>query len=319
MYFWFDGYKDHPVVGISYYQAKAFLHWKTKTEQKKLDAKKSKYKIEYTLPCEIEWEIAATSEKKENLVFSYGDFYPRVSDQSWLTDLMLDTSFQEKQSGRTLVDSIVYEKPEWQGILLAGPINEYLHTSDSDFVRDGKNFYLHKTWYEWDAHRMNFLVDYNFWRGADPDHYLFTSPADLTKVKRIVKHKSRTAKHKRRTTDNSLLLTQIDNNGISHMGGNVSEWLEEDYSSWSPAIHTRLKMLRSVNAPDAQMQFMHEHYFNSLMPKNGKLVRGANWYDQRYGNFGDKNPAGANAKTFVDPAKSHCTLGFRYVVHVTEK
>jgi formylglycine-generating enzyme required for sulfatase activity len=103
------------------------------------------------------------------------------------------------------------------------------------------------------------------------------------------------------------------------MGGNVSEWINTDYSAWQGAFRMRLKMLRSVNTADAQLQYQLESYYDTFNAKNGKLVRGANWFDERYSYVERKNPAGANAKTFVDPYKSHCTLGFRYVVHVTKK
>jgi hypothetical protein len=49
------------------------------------------------------------------------------------------------------------------------------------------------------------------------------------------------------------------------------------------------------------------------------LVRGANWYDERYAYKLGKNVAGTNAKVFLDPNKSHCTLGFRYVIYIYPK
>jgi hypothetical protein len=45
---------------------------------------------------------------------------------------------------------------------------------------------------------------------------------------------------------------------------------------------------------------------------------GGNWYDERYSFVHGKNPAGFNAKTFLNPAEQHCTVGFRYVIYVTE-
>ena len=48
----------------------------------------------------------------------------------------------------------------------------------------------------------------------------------------------------------------------------------------------------------------------------GKLVRGGNWFDERYSDKLGKNYSGMSLKKFVDPAHGYSTVGFRYVVHV---
>ncbi len=323
LYFWHPAFDDYPVVGINYLQAKAFLHWKTKMEQQKLDAKGIKLKIEYALPTEIEWEIAATSQVKDGKISSYGGNWSAFADHSWLTDLRLDSMTFVNEEIRMLVDSTMEELPEegspdlyYRGgaIYLKEYVPSRMHYRDTIIEKNGKRYQVKTSWYYWTKQRENYMDNFHT---SSLDPFRYTAPADLEKVRKAKKLVSHWERNKSPVeVDKTVLLTQLDGNGISFMGGNVSEWLEEDYSSWLPAFEMRLKMLFSVPAEDAQLERKREHYFNTFNAKNGKLVRGANWFDERYGNAGTKNPAGMNAKTFVDPDKAHCTLGFRYVVHV---
>src|SRR6185503_20661537 len=106
-YFWNPIYSNYPVVGVTYNQAKAFLNWKTLEEQKKLDAKGIKIKVEYDLSNEIEWEIAATSENQNGQLISYGKNFQQLADYSWETDLILSREEMQSESLiRNPLDSI---------------------------------------------------------------------------------------------------------------------------------------------------------------------------------------------------------------------
>ncbi|TND03433.1 MAG: hypothetical protein FD123_3950 [Bacteroidetes bacterium] len=108
-------------------------------------------------------------------------------------------------------------------------------------------------------------------------------------------------------------------NGFCCMGSNVSEWMRDDYTQWKPAFEKHADRLELLGGEDAQLALAVERYYFKQLPPGGKLVRGANWHDERYGFTLGKNTAGMNAKTFVKPDAKHCTLGFRYVVYVTPK
>ena len=58
MYFWHPAYDNYPIVGITFNQAKAYLHWLSKKGIKKLDKKGIEYEI--GLPTPEEWELTAS-------------------------------------------------------------------------------------------------------------------------------------------------------------------------------------------------------------------------------------------------------------------
>ncbi len=256
MYFWHPAYDNYPVVGVSWFQAMAFLDWKTHFHQRQLDAENIPYEIEYTLPSDIQWDIVLAAEKtgKEPVYDFWND-----PTRDWITNLGISWPGHDDP----------YQRPNYLKNLFTK--DEYY---PGDYIRDG---------------------------------YFHTGPADLVHEK---------------NKDNETGTKHLDPLGISWMDGNVSEWMMESYAeNWKPFFDKHLAVLDADTSESTKLAKQIEMLYDKGNAKNGRLVRGANWYDERFsGRPGSlRNEAGINPKRFVDPAEQHCTIGFRYVIHVRKK
>ncbi len=111
-----------------------------------------------------------------------------------------------------------------------------------------------------------------------------------------------------------------DENGISFMGNNVSEWMQDTYrDNWLAVYTMHQNKLRKINSPYSKFLLEQETLCNATDDTAGVLVRGGNWYDLSLTSTGGKNFEGMNKKKFVDPAKAFATVGFRYVVKIYRK
>ncbi|MCF8370669.1 MAG: SUMF1/EgtB/PvdO family nonheme iron enzyme [Bacteroidales bacterium] len=267
-YFWHPAYGDYPVVGITYWQALAYLDWRTKRHQKLLDEKGINWIVTYDLPTEIEWDFASTSEMIDKQTTLFTNNYGFLTDQTWVCDLKLKSnaiSIIEKSDSAQKLSYITKRKDQL--------------------------FDLLKRQVKFDG---NYVIDV----------------AIFTHTVKIIRKKEK----------NVLVLQNQDDLGICYLGGNVSEWLKNSYSEqWGPIFELRQNLLSTFEEEDVKLLAQIEAYYDKGNDKNGKLVRGANWYDERFSNRFGKNTEGAQTKLFVNPDSAYCTLGFRYVVHFEPK
>ena len=77
-YFSHPGYLEYPVVGVTWEQAHAFCHWRTKYFQGHTHANSQ----EYRLPTEAEWEYAARGGRKMAM-YPWGGNYARDVSLGW--------------------------------------------------------------------------------------------------------------------------------------------------------------------------------------------------------------------------------------------
>jgi formylglycine-generating enzyme required for sulfatase activity len=248
MYRWHPAYDDYPVVGVSWFQAMAFLDWKTYMHQKQFDVQNVPYMIEYSLPSEIEWEMATLLRKQDGQT-EY-DFRLTCSE-GWMCNLGVQYSNDD-----------AYDRPDYLKNLFTK--DQYFR---GDFIADG---------------------------------FFHTGPSRLPK------------------------------NAESHVGpldlcwmdGNVSEWMMENYSeNWKPFFDKHLAAMEVDKRESNQLAKQIELFYDKGNDVNGKLIRGSNWYDERFGSRPSSgvNEAGLSPRRYIDPKEQHSTVGFRYVIRVKYK
>ncbi|MCB9165286.1 MAG: SUMF1/EgtB/PvdO family nonheme iron enzyme [Flavobacteriales bacterium] len=266
-YFWHPRYDDHPVVGVTYWQALAYLHWRTMLGQQLMDRKGLDLRIRYDLPNEMQWDMVAASEMENERPRTFGKNYTHWTDTDWITDLHLIPQFVERTD--SLSHSIRYMSRRRNGLF--DVLNQDAKF-DGVLVMDGA------------FHPTKCNID-------------------------LIEKKGR----------NPLVTMQKSPTGISYLGGNVSEWLKDSYSSWKAVFELRQVQLATFEEEDIRILSTIERYWDRLNDPDGRMVRGANWFDERFSDRFGVNTAGTNAKVFVAPDRAHSTLGFRYVVYVESK
>ncbi len=313
IYFWHKKYNDYPVVGITWFQALAFLDWRSLQHQKELDARGIKMAVKYDLPSETEWDIAATTKLKEGKAdYFSGENYSYLYDRTWLTDLCLldDTGTVLKMVRKYVpsdVDSFINNIHYYDTTNVNKP-------AEKDSLHYGiySNAYVKlknpkpTTYFRGDELKSLIKTYFNFPGTFGIDGSFYTVQCNIDKLDKKI-------------SKNELVRINRDEQGICFMGGNVSEWMKESYSQWKPVFDKRQQQLSTFEGEDVKILSQIEKYFDTKNDPDGKLVRGSNWYDERFSNVLGRNPEGANAKVFVDPNKSHATLGFRYVIHFEPK
>ena len=93
MYFWHPAYDDHPVVGVSYEQAKAYCHWKQKQLEKEHPEIAQLFYVDIPNTQEYEW---AVSEARNELTKTI------IQDNELITNLILGLENEPRVAHHTL-------------------------------------------------------------------------------------------------------------------------------------------------------------------------------------------------------------------------
>lgn len=241
-YFTNPGYDNYPVVGINWFQAKAFCRWKTKMIQAELDRLKSPYQVIIDLPAEYEREYVLNG------------FKPNAEnkDVSYLNTLHYHADYLKIELGEGILwhKSTDYKKNTYDRTHPADiskvPINSVKHGQKehlfSDIDKNGISG-LQSNVSEWMAENYK----ENWQPVMEMRHKIYQSiDAELYKQQ----------------------VLQLDSNKIGI----------EKYRLLKKNIHDLELVCQSVYP----IRYQLEKEFDNLQDKKGKLVCGSNWFDETF-------------------------------------
>jgi formylglycine-generating enzyme required for sulfatase activity len=295
MYNWHPAYDHYPVVGVSYYQACAYLHWRTQELNKAWKKKGERGTLRCELPSEREWDMVTTVIKKENKWWYFSDNYNNYADNSWNTDLL-----------------VRYDASK------SPPIYNAKDEEPKGNVVNAERKLLFNWGGYWNPLREK-LLDHHTTPGnyVEQDGAFHTSPVcfnekGVTLDGKVIQGK----KYGKEEVPFYTKLHRDPYTGIYNLDGNVSEWMRDEVSAWKKIFAKHQEPRESPDARERLLVWQVERYYAEQLPAEGRLVRGGNWYDERYSCIGGRNVAGIQCKTYLQEEDQHCTVGFRYVVWV---
>ena len=128
-YFWHEAYEEYPVVGVSWYQARAFCNWKTKKKNDYLRSKKNPTRVlDFRLPTEAEWEYAARG-GIEYGTYPWGGPYTTTDQGCFLANFKPVRGDYALDGALYTVEAYSYS-PNGYGLYnMAGNVSEWTNTS----------------------------------------------------------------------------------------------------------------------------------------------------------------------------------------------
>ncbi|MBT3302470.1 MAG: SUMF1/EgtB/PvdO family nonheme iron enzyme [Bacteroidetes bacterium] len=124
LYFYHPGYDDYPVVGVSWKQAKAFAHWRTKYLNDYYKSIGMPKVNEFRLPTEAEWEYAARGGRDFN-PYPWGGPYLRNSKGCFLANFKPLRGNYSEDGGYYPVKVTSYFPNDYGLYCMAGNVSEW--------------------------------------------------------------------------------------------------------------------------------------------------------------------------------------------------
>lgn len=133
-YFSHPGYANYPVVGVTWEQAYAFCHWRTKT----LYVEGKQLTQAYRLPTEAEWEYAARGGRRM-AAYPWGSNYARDSKGCYMANYKPYRSSYNEDTGTYTVAVASYRPNDFGLYDMAGNVAEWtssMYTNKKEFTTD---------------------------------------------------------------------------------------------------------------------------------------------------------------------------------------
>jgi len=126
-YFEHPNFDDYPVVGVSWPQAKAFCHWRTKIWNDGLDEDQALIE-NFRLPTEFEWEYAARG-GKDIAPYGWGAYYIRNSKGCLLANFKPGRGNYAEDGGQHTVAVGSYFPNDYGLLDMSGNVSEWTETA----------------------------------------------------------------------------------------------------------------------------------------------------------------------------------------------
>ena len=131
-YFYHQAYNDYPVVGVSWMQAKAFCHWRTKKKNDYLSTKKNPTIIpQFRLATEAELEYAARG-GLENATYPWGGPYTTSDRGCFLANFKPDRGNYAVDGALYTMEAKSYFPNDYGLYNMSGNVSEWTNTAYSE-------------------------------------------------------------------------------------------------------------------------------------------------------------------------------------------
>ena len=127
-YFWHDAYSDYPVVGVSWTQAKAFCHWRTKFKNDDQRERGKQFVNQFRLPTEAEWEYAARG-GIEGGTYPWGGPYVISDTGCFMANFKPQRGDYAADAALYTVEAKSYEPNDFNLYNMAGNVSEWTNSS----------------------------------------------------------------------------------------------------------------------------------------------------------------------------------------------
>ncbi|MBT8320414.1 MAG: gliding motility lipoprotein GldK [Eudoraea sp.] len=127
-YFWHDAYSDYPVVGVSWSQALAFCHWRTKFKNDDQKDRGKQFVNRFRLPTEAEWEYAARG-GIEGGTYPWGGPYVISDTGCFMANFKPQRGDYAADAALYTVEAKSYEPNDFNLYNMAGNVAEWTNSS----------------------------------------------------------------------------------------------------------------------------------------------------------------------------------------------
>ncbi|MFY9455849.1 MAG: gliding motility lipoprotein GldK, partial [Flavobacteriaceae bacterium] len=127
-YFWHDAYSDYPVVGVTWKQAQAFCHWRTKLKNDDQRVRGAQTVNPFRLPTEAEWEYAARGGIKGG-TYPWGGPYLLGDNGCFMANFKPQRGDYASDTALYTVEAKSYAANDYNLYNMAGNVSEWTASS----------------------------------------------------------------------------------------------------------------------------------------------------------------------------------------------